>query len=177
MWWCKNTDGFYMKDGFSTIPKGSKEINEKAKEFYEKYRDEYEMDLSKVKKTPITMKNIFTAINKTKLLESKMTEIDEACTNAIYQGFGVMFGTKHVHFTYTIHDQINIQEALSMPNEFQFFKNGKFWTHEEVVIINQTGVKFKTDHRKYCNELKHYISQLRDIRTIISVTYGHHISG
>lgn len=49
---------FYWKDGYSVIPKGSRPIDENAKEFYERNKEKFNINLNNVLGDKITLTGI-----------------------------------------------------------------------------------------------------------------------
>lgn len=167
---CNTTSGeFYWKDEYSNVPANSIEIDEDAKDFYIQNKDNFAIYLNRVKDDKITIDTIHELVDINDLMVYKIELMNKACEESIYEGFDLTLNDEEMHFSYTVHDQLNIQEALQDSGGFN--KGGKHWLNGDVQKIAKAGKDHKNYHRSYCHQIKEYIRQ-GTVQEILDISYG-----
>lgn len=114
------------------------------------------------------------------LRNSKIQEMSRLCNKTIVNGFDVVLSDeKTYHFSLEITDQIMISKLNDKANDGQtllpWHSDGnacKFYSQEDIKIINSTMESLITYHQTYFNSLKMYIMALNTITEIGKIYYG-----
>lgn len=112
--------------------------------------------------------------------ETKIEQLSATCNSAILAGFDIVLsdGVRH-HFSLEITDQIMISMLASKAAAGQAAvpwhaddEGCKFFSAEDITLINTVMEKLITYHQTYFNNLKQIILRSEDINRVNSIWYG-----
>ncbi len=113
-------------------------------------------------------------------IRKKIGEINKICSKNITNGIDY----KGEHFSYTLEDQNNIDNLLSMAQTSNMSvpyhadgMNCKLYSVEDVLAIYIAQKSNITHHTTYSNQLKQYVNTLTTKEDIEAVTYGQPLEG
>ena len=110
----------------------------------------------------------------------KILDMSIKCNETIINGFNITLSDGNLyHFSLSIEDQINllnINNTINNSNDKIIYhadgERCRYFSREDMKMIIDKALKFKTYHTTYFNGLKSYIQSLNDIITINNITYG-----
>ena len=113
------------------------------------------------------------------LIQSKCSEINRACNEAIVNGIDVETTRGTEHFTLTDEDQTNISHwyniaktvGCSVPYHADD-NDCRPFTAAEMIAVGNAATYWITYNLTYCNQLKKYVQSLKDVSEIFNVSYG-----
>lgn len=112
--------------------------------------------------------------------ETKIWDMKMICNKTITDGFNIALSDGNFyHFSLTIEDQINLLNISNTLNNSDdkiiYHADGercKYFSREDMKLIIDKALNFKTYHTTYFNCLKAYINSMNDITEINNITYG-----
>lgn len=118
------------------------------------------------------------------VVASKIKSLSETCERLIINGVDVMIGVTTQHFSYSLGDQNNIDQAftlavqtgLSVPYHCDD-GNCTLYSVEDITKIYVAEKSNLTHHQTYFNQLKQYVKSLNDIELVNNVNYGDKLTG
>ena len=108
----------------------------------------------------------------------KCQEINNACSNIIYQGIDY----NGEHYDLTDEDQINIlawSSIAQLGNSVPYHSSGnpcRIYSAEEFLGLVNAATQFKTYNLSYCNLLKQQISEMTDADEVKNIKYGDNLN-
>lgn len=112
------------------------------------------------------------------LIKQKYQEINNACSNIIYQGIDY----NGEHYDLTDEDQINIlawSSIAQLGNSVPYHSSGnpcRIYSAEEFLGLVNAATQFKTYNLTYCNLLKQQIAEITDADEIKNIKYGDNLN-
>lgn len=115
--------------------------------------------------------------------DKKLREMSAACQASIEYGFDIQLSDNKVHhFSLTFIDQVMLRElkqkALAGDTVLPWHADGepcKFYSPEDILMINQQMEDLVTYSETYFNSLKQYMLSMNVIEQLNAVTYGQEI--
>lgn len=108
-----------------------------------------------------------------------INQMSNECNKAILNGVDLQINGKVNHFSMEIEDQLKIQAlALKVANgetELPYHADGelcRFFTAEEILMLNQAMENLVTYETTYFNSLKTYINSIENTDDLNTVNYG-----
>lgn len=115
---------------------------------------------------------------------AKISELSSICEKSIVSGVDVQIGEEIEHFSYSIEDQSNIDDAFTLARNTQMSVpyhcdngNCKLYTLEQITNIYIAEKTNKTHHTTYFNQMKMYVKSLEDIEAVKNIFYGDGLTG
>lgn len=108
------------------------------------------------------------------IIKQKCQEINDACSNIIYQGIDY----NEEHYDLTDEDQINMlawSSIAQLGNPVPYHSSGnpcRMYSAEEFLGLVNAATQFKTYNLSYCNLLKQQVSEMTDSEEIKNIKYG-----
>lgn len=108
----------------------------------------------------------------------KCQEINNACSNIIYQGIDY----NGEHYDLTDEDQINMlawSSVAQLGNSVPYHSSGnpcRIYSAEEFLGLVNAATQFKTYNLSYCNLLKQQVSEMTDAEEIKNIKYGDNLN-
>jgi len=110
----------------------------------------------------------------------KILDMSIECNKTITDGFDITLSDGNLyHFSLSMEDQINllnINNTINTSNDKIIYhadgERCRYFSREDMKMIIDKALKFKTYHTTYFNGLKSYIQSLNDIIVINNITYG-----
>lgn len=142
------------------------------KELFDK-ADEEETD-------EITNLNVVEKATLEVVINAKIKEMSEACSNTIVSGFNIELSDGNTyHFALTLEDQVNMIELRNRYNagetQIPYHSSGelcRYYSAEDIALILEKSDNFKNYNVVYFNSLRNYIKSLTDISKVSAITYG-----
>lgn len=118
------------------------------------------------------------------VITTKVKSLSETCERLILYGVDVMIGVTTQHFSYSLEDQNNIDQAftlavqtgLSIPYHCDD-GNCTLYSVEDIAKIYVAEKSNLIHHQTYFNQLKQYVKSLEDIESVNKVNYGDELTG
>lgn len=108
------------------------------------------------------------------IIKQKCDEINNTCSNIIYQGIDY----NGEHYDLTDEDQINMlawSSIAQLGSSVPYHSSGnpcREYTSEEFLELVNAATQFKTYQLTYCNLLKRQVSEMTDSDAVNAVEYG-----
>ena len=119
------------------------------------------------------------------LKEQKISEMSTTCNTTITNGFDVTLSTGTEHFSLKTEDQLNlfgkqaqISQDVSVISEnkgYEYHQDGelcKYYSLDDMLLIINTAMAYKSYHTTYCNSLFRWIEQMNTKEEVNEVYYG-----
>ena len=119
------------------------------------------------------------------LKEQKISEMSTTCNTTITNGFDVTLSTGTEHFSLKTEDQLNlfgkqaqISQDVSVISEnkgYEYHQDGelcKYYSLDDMLLIINTAMAYKSYHTTYCNSLFRWIEQMNTKEEVNAVYYG-----
>ena len=119
------------------------------------------------------------------LKEQKISEMSTTCNTTITNGFDVTLSTGTEHFSLKTEDQLNLfgkqaqisQDAsvISENKGYEYHQDGelcKYYSLDDMLLIINTAMAYKSYHTTYCNSLFRWIEQMNTKEEVNAVYYG-----
>lgn len=119
------------------------------------------------------------------IIESKVNELSNTCTQVIYNGIDIRLSTGEVqHFTLDEQDQANLSGiGLELAAGAEFItwheddktKPCQFYSAEDATTIIQSLTVWKSYHITYFRDLRIFINSLENVDRIKAIQYGYEL--
>lgn len=127
----------------------------------------------------------YTEEEKQKIYNDKITQLSNSCNDFITRGLSITLSDGETkEFSYSIEDQSNISEMFNAillgATSYPYHANGeacKMYSAQDIITIYFSLSQLKTSQITYFNQLKQYLSTLKDISDIQSIEYGQMLEG
>lgn len=112
------------------------------------------------------------------IIKQKCQEINDACSNIIYQGIDY----NGEHYDLTDEDQINMlawSSIAQLGNSVPYHSSGnpcRIYSAEEFLGLVNAATQFKTYNLSYCNLLKQQVSEMTDSEEVKNIKYGDNLN-
>ena len=129
--------------------------------------------------------HLYTEEEKKQIYENKIKELSNLCNLSITNGLSITLSNDETkNFSYSIEDQSNISEMFNAillgATSYPYHADGeacKMYSAQDIITIYFSLSQLKTSQITYFNQLKQYISTLKDVSDIKSVSYGQMLEG
>ena len=127
----------------------------------------------------------YTEEEKQKIYNDKITQLSNSCNDFITRGLSITLSDGETkEFSYSIEDQSNISEMFNAillgATSYPYHANGEaceMYSAQDIITIYFSLSQLKTSQITYFNQLKQYLSTLKDISDIQSIEYGQMLEG